>query len=126
MDKLDNTHAETVILKSKQHFARYGIPDEVHSDNGPQFDWEAYANFADEWEFLHNLSSPYHSQANGLAESAVKTAKNLIRKTNKSSGDVWLNFLDYRNTPTKAMDSSPAQRLISRRMKPPYPLHSSC
>ena len=109
VDKLDNTRAETVILKSKQHFARYGIPDEVHSDNGPQFDCEAYANFAGEWKFHHNPSSPYHSQANGLAESAVKTAKNLIRKTNKSSGDVWLNFLDYRNTPTEAMDSSPAQ-----------------
>ena len=122
MDKLDNTHAETVILKSKQHFARYGIPDEVHSDNGPQFDCEAYANFAGEWKFLHNPSSPYHSQANGLAESAVKTAKNLIRKTNKSSGDVWLNFLDYKNMPTEAMDSSPAQRLMSRRTKTTLPI----
>ena len=72
VDKLDNTHAETVILKSKQHFARYGIPDEVHSDNGPQFDCEAYANFAGEWKFHHNPSSPYHSQANGLTESAVR------------------------------------------------------
>ena len=74
---------------------------------------EAYANFAG--EFLHNPSWPYHSQANGLTESTVKTAEDLIRKTNKSSGDVWFNFLDYRNTPTKAMDSSSAQQLMSRR-----------
>ena len=48
VDRLDNTHAETVIMKSKQHFARYGTHDEVHSDNGHQFDCEAYANFAGE------------------------------------------------------------------------------
>ena len=109
VDRLHNKHAETVILKSKQHFARYGIPDEVHSDNDPQFDCEAYANFAGEWMLLHSPSLPYHSQAIGLTESAVKTGKNPSKKANKSSGDVWLNFLDYRNTPTKAMDSTPAQ-----------------
>ena len=38
VERLDNIHVETVILKSKQNFARYGIADEVHSDNGPQFD----------------------------------------------------------------------------------------
>ena len=122
VNRLNNTHAKTVILKSKQHFARYCIPDEVHSDNGPQFEYEAYANFTGEWRFLHNSSSLYHSQANGLAESAVKTAKNLIRKTNKSSGDLWLNFLDYRNTPTEAMSSSSAQRLMSRRTKTTLPI----
>ena len=36
-DKLPETSAETVIEKTKEHFARYGIPDRVYTDNGPQF-----------------------------------------------------------------------------------------
>ena len=38
IDKLNNTLASTVILKLKSHFMRYGCPDQVVSDNGPQFD----------------------------------------------------------------------------------------
>ena len=59
---------------------------------------------------------------NGLAEPAVKTAKSIMRKTDKYNGDVWLNFVDYRNTPTEAMDISPAQRLMSRRTKTTLPV----
>ncbi|XP_068723862.1 uncharacterized protein [Montipora capricornis] len=34
VDRLQNTKASTTILKLKSHFARYGIPDQVISDNG--------------------------------------------------------------------------------------------
>ncbi len=69
VDKLVDTHADTVIQKTKEHFSRHGIPDEVQMDNGPKFSCKAYARFAREWKFFHNTSSPYHPQANGLAES---------------------------------------------------------
>ena len=36
IDKLNNTLASTVVRKLKSHFARYGCPDQVISDNGPQ------------------------------------------------------------------------------------------
>ena len=35
VDRLPNTKASTTILKLKSHFACYGIPDQVISDNGP-------------------------------------------------------------------------------------------
>ena len=45
VDRLPNTKASTTILKLKSHFARYGIPDQVISDNGPQFTADEFAEF---------------------------------------------------------------------------------
>ena len=87
------------------------------SDNGPQFDSHEFHRCACEWEFDHVTSSPGHAQSNGLAESAVKTVKRLIRKAHEDGRDPWLALLDHRNTPTEGMRSSPAQRLMSRRTR---------
>ena len=117
MDKLPDTKARTVILKLKNHFARYGCPDEVVSDNGPQFSCNEFTTFACTWEFQHCTISPGNSKANGKVESAVKTAKRLLRKALQADTDPYLAILDYRNTPTQGIGSGPAQRLMSRRTK---------
>ena len=118
VDRMDSsTTSKAVIFKLKQHFARHGIPNTVVSDNGPQFDSDEFRIFAREWEFDHATSSPGHAQSNGLAESAVKTVKRLIRKAHEDGKDPWLALLDHRNTPTEGMRSSPAQRLMSRRTR---------
>ncbi|XP_032237818.1 uncharacterized protein K02A2.6-like [Nematostella vectensis] len=75
VDELTQATAANVINKTKQHFAHYGIPDRVYSDNGPQFANAEYTTFASSWKFEHQTSSPYHSQSNGLIEAAVKSAK---------------------------------------------------
>lgn len=87
------------------------------SDNGPQFDSDEFRRFAREWEFEHVTSSPGHAQSNGLAESAVKTVKRLIRKAHEDGKDRWLALFDHRNTPTEGMRNSPVQRLMSRRTR---------
>ena len=118
VDRLESsTTSKAVIYKLKQHFARHGIPNTVFSDNGPQFDSDEFRRFARDWEFNHLTSSPGHSQSNGMAESAVKTVKRLIKKANKDGTDPWLAILDHRNTPSEGMKSSPAQRLMSRRTR---------
>ena len=81
LDILPDTSSETIVMRTKTQFASFGISETVLTDNGPQFRAEAYARFAKEWEFNYVTSSPYHSQANGKAESAVKIAKRLIKKT---------------------------------------------
>ena len=78
IDRLRDTKASTCVLKLKSHFARNGIPDIVTSDNGPQFTSSEFALFTREWGFEHRTSSPGHQQANGQAESASKTAKNIL------------------------------------------------
>lgn len=117
VDRLRDTKASTCVRKLKSHFARNGIPDVVISDNGPQFTSSELALFSREWGFEHRTSSPGHQQANGQAESAVKTAKSILRKAKESKSDPYLTILAARNTPAEYMDSSPVQRLLGRRTK---------
>ena len=60
-----------------------------------------------------------------MAESAVKTAENIIRRASKAKSDVYLTLLDHRNTPTQGMWASPAQIMLSRRMKTFLPTSAS-
>jgi len=46
VDRLEDTSSVTVIRKLKAHFARYGIPETVVSDNGPQYSATEFAKFA--------------------------------------------------------------------------------
>ncbi len=50
---LTNTSSKKLIYKMKAIFARHGIPDEVRSDNGPQYASEIVAKFAKEYDFVH-------------------------------------------------------------------------
>ena len=115
VDRLYSTTTDAVVKKLKRHFSRYGRPDAVVTDNGPQLVSDEFQKFSTDWEFAHITSSPYHSPSNGKAESAVKIVKKLIRKTQKDGTDIHKAILDWRNTPTVGMNSSPAQRLMSRR-----------
>ena len=88
--KLRSTSVDEVILHTKSIFARHGIPEQVLSDNGPQYSSEAYTQFAQLYGFEHVTSSPYFPQSNGETERAVQTIKNLMN----------LAILAYRTTPT--------------------------
>ena len=76
----DDRSARRVIHKLKLNFARYEIPRKVVSDNNPQSTFQEFKTFTAEWEIKHGLTSPYHHQANGKAESAVNMAKTLMKK----------------------------------------------
>ncbi|PIK48458.1 hypothetical protein BSL78_14706 [Apostichopus japonicus] len=117
--------SQTVIKMLKKHFSNHGIPNQLFSDNGPPFNSTEFSEFSDKYQFDHTTSSPRYPQSNGKVESAVKIAKNLIKKTSESKGDFYLNLLNWRNTPTEGLNSSPAQRLYSRRTKTLIPTVNS-
>ena len=108
MHLADMLSASTTILKLKSHFARYGIPDQVISGNGPQFTSDEFINFSRTWDFEHLTSSPGNSKANGKADSGVKTAKRMLKKSIRAGTDPYLAVLDYRNTPTQGMTTQPS------------------
>ena len=117
LDELEETDSHSIINCLRRHFASHGIPDEVVTDNGPKFISKNFAEFTRKWMFKHVKTSPYYSQVNGMAESAIKTAKTLLRSAIASGQDAWMAVLTYRNTPTPGMSTSPAQRLMSRKTK---------
>ena len=49
----------------KELFAEHGIPEVLHTDNGPQFANSLFTEFATDWKFDHNTSSPRNPKSNG-------------------------------------------------------------
>ena len=115
--QLKHTTAEEVIVHTKSIFARHGVPEIVVSDNGPQYSSEAYAKFAQEFQFEHITSSPHYPQSNGESERAVKTVKSLLKK----EGDPYLALMSYRATPLQNR-FSPSELLMSRRLRTTVPM----
>ena len=122
LDHLRSTSSVYVIKKLKAHFARHGIPEQLVSDNGSQFVSREFMKFSKEWDFEHHTSSPYHHQANGKLESAMKEARKVLPKCKRSGSDTLLALLDHRNTPSTGIEISPAQRLLNRRTRSLLPM----
>ena len=104
-EKLSAVSSVAVIEMCKRCFAkRLGIPETMHSDNGPQFSAREFAIFSNEWDFQHTTSS----LASQMEKPSVKSAKRLLKRT----ADPQLALLEYRNTITAGMTTSPIQRLL--------------
>ena len=111
-DKMrDQTATETIALLLKQ-FSRWGLPDEVVTDCGNNFDSKEFSQFCQRKQIKHTKSSPHHHQSNGKAESAVKIIKSILRKTENSALNPYKALLDQHNTPIADMMTSPAQRFL--------------
>jgi hypothetical protein len=106
-----------VINKFKLIFATHGIPEVITSDNGPQFQCKEFREFAREYDFQHQTSSPGFPQANGEAESAVKIAKKVL-----SQDEPELALLNYRATPHSSTGVSPASALMNRELRTKLPI----
>ena len=103
--------------------ARYDIPQEVVSDSGPQFRSNDFKAFAKKYGFKHTLTSPYHHQLNGMAESAVKRAKRVLTVAGMTKCGPYVVLLDIQNTPQEEIDVSPVERMMNRQTR--SPLHVS-
>ncbi|XP_048577104.1 uncharacterized protein K02A2.6-like [Nematostella vectensis] len=123
--QLNTVTSRAIIKELKAIFARFGIPDTLITDNGPQFASAEFSVFAKTWMFEHKTSSPRYAQANGKAENAVQTVKRLFKKCKTSGGSEFQALLDWRNTPTAGIGTSPAQRLFGRRCKTLLPVAGS-
>ena len=122
VERLHSTTTSAVSRTLKTLFSRYGVPDVLMTDNGPQFASAEFVSFASKWGFRHVTSSPRYPQSNGRAENAVKTIKRLFKKCKESGQSEYQALLDWRNTPTESLGTSPAQRFLGRRCRTLLPM----
>ena len=92
IERLYDTRSSNAIKKMKSIFSRFGISEEVRSDNGPQYNSAEFEEFARERRFMHSPSSPKYPQGNALAERTVQTVKNPLTKAKKAGRDPYLTL----------------------------------
>ena len=115
LDRLGrDTTAATLVRRTRALFARYGRPDEMHTDSDPRYLSEEFQRFLRAWQTVHKTSSPHHHQANGKSESGVKAAKRLIKKCEHMGQCLEEALLEWKLTP-QAEGLSPAEKFFGRR-----------
>ena len=60
------------VAKMKDVSTRFGFPDEIVSDNGPQFASSEYRSFVESNRITHTTASPFLHNANGKPREQYK------------------------------------------------------
>ncbi|XP_014678152.1 PREDICTED: uncharacterized protein K02A2.6-like [Priapulus caudatus] len=127
VEQMRSTTTERTIEVLRAWFARFGLPEELCSDNGPQFISAEFKQFLSQNGIRHKLSPPYHPATNGAAERAVQTVKKALSKEmervsreggKRTDSHVLASFLiRYRNTPHSVTKQTPAELFLKRKMR---------
>ena len=121
--RVNQKTAESTIKAMKDVFARHGIPEKLIADNMP-FDSVTFRTFARDWEMEVITSSPHYAKSHGQVERFVQIMKQMLRKAEDAGQDAYKALLEFRNTPITELGFSPAQLLMSRRLRSPVPVAS--
>ena len=87
------SYANKVVSLLKEMFSEHGIPEVLHSENGPQYASAQFANFCMSWGITHETSSLHYPQSNGFAEACVKSIKHALQQAKYSSANPHLALL---------------------------------
>ena len=75
----ENTTSLDTIHELHRLFSSYGLPEELISDNGPQFMSEEFQHFLKLNRVKQIRSAPYHPSSNGAMEKLVRIIKQALR-----------------------------------------------
>ncbi|CAM4597728.1 unnamed protein product [Leuciscus chuanchicus] len=111
--------SQVTIEKLRQCFSIHGLPQTLESDNGTCFTSQEFQAFLKQNGIQHITSAPFHPASNGLAERAVQSFKQGIKKIKGDTLETRIaRFLfNYRITPQTMTGLSPAEMLMSRRLR---------
>ena len=115
-------NSSDIIKTLRDWFHHFGIPSEISIDGGPKMSSKEIESFLKKWGVRSRLSSAYYPKSNGRAEAGVKTMKRMIEGNTGPQGSINNDkivkaLLQYRNTPLKNANKSPAQLLLGRQLK---------
>ena len=113
---ITSSTTSATVVKLRQTFATHGLPHVLVADNGPCFTSDEFAKFCAMNGIKHTRVSPYHPASNGLAERAVQTVKEGLRKTTGDLETRLSRFLaQYRLTPQTTTGQAASELLMNRR-----------
>ena len=102
-------------------FSVFGLPEQIVSDNGPQFISSEFSTFCKKNGIKHIRSAPYHPSTNGAIERFVQTFKRALksgRKEGRQTFQIISNFLlKYRSTPHSVTGVSPCSLMLKREVR---------
>ena len=102
-------------------FTMYGLPEQLVTDNGPQFVSQEFSSFMKVNGIKHIKMSPYHPASNGVVERFVQTFKNaMTTKLHKGvsvSQQLASFLLSYRTTPHSTTNVTPTELFMNQMLR---------
>ncbi|VFQ69578.1 unnamed protein product [Cuscuta campestris] len=97
---------------SNNILCRYGVPKQITTDNGTQFEAGDFNELLGDWKIRHTYSSVAYPQGNGQVENANRTIMDGIKKRLESYKGAWVDQLPnvlwaYRTTLRRATGETP-------------------
>ena len=118
--QMPSTTSFKTIEALRSLFAKYSLPEQLVSDNRPQFTSEEFADFIKANRIKHIRSAPYHPSTNGLAESFVQTFKRAMKTSAQDEPNLntWLSqfLLGYWSKPHATTNISPRELFLQRKL----------
>ena len=118
---LDNMTSHAVCNHFTSVLAEYGLPATIISDFGSQYISERFKTKCKLSGITLRFSSPYHHQANILAERTIGTCKSLLKKALEKNECPYTALWMYRTTPLDDQMPSPHELLFGRKPQTTLP-----
>lgn len=118
---MTKTTSEAVADETEKILAMFGRPDNMFSDNGPQYVGQPFQDLMQRWGIQHVTSSPRYPQSNGFIERQVQIVKNTMKKCGKEAYHIAL--MNLRATPLDSKLPSPAEILMGKPIATLLPSH---
>lgn len=118
--------AELTIQALFETFSRFGIPEVLRSDHGPQFTSESFKEFCREYGIEQQRTTPYWPQANGEVERMNNTILKRLRISQELGSLDWKwdlrsFLLMYNSTPHSITGIAPSALMFGRVMRDKLP-----
>ena len=118
---MGSTSTEKTLDVLRNLFASYGLPEQLVSDNGPQFTSAEFEKSMKLNGIKHIRTSPYHPASNGEAERFVQTFKRALKAEKNIQATLQQKLarflLTYRSTPSMTTGVTPAELFLKRALR---------
>lgn len=123
---MKQTSTDLTIQALFETFSRFGVPETLRTDNGPQFISEAFKTFCREFGIEHQKTTPYWPQANGEVERMNNTILKRLRISQVENSTNWKwdlrsFLLMYNSTPHSTTGEAPSALMFGRVLRDKIP-----
>ena len=125
---LQNEEAATCMSALYNNFfARFGLPSQLHSDQGRNFESKLVQELAKLTGIRRTRTTAFHPRSDGQTERMNRTILSMLRATAQDSPQDWPEKLPallsaYRMTPHKSTGVSPNLAMLAREVRQPVTL----